>query len=109
MKYLASFLVMILMLSASVPGIAGARKDCQSNIKSCLHTNCCKETKHSTKNDCPKTGCICVLSCCNCGVIKSTAIANPSFTSDLSDQHRTPFVIGDLSDYKNNNWNPPKA
>lgn len=50
-----------------------------------------------------------MLSCGICGFIKAPAgFLSPAMV-DLNVQVTYPFITGELSDYQDNNWIPPKA
>jgi hypothetical protein len=50
-----------------------------------------------------------MLSCGICGFIKAPAGSLSPVMVDLNVQVTYPFITGELSDYQDNNWIPPKA
>jgi hypothetical protein len=50
-----------------------------------------------------------MMSCSTGGFLMSSSIVVSPAMIDLSSQITHPFSTGELSDYQDNDWNPPKA
>ena len=100
---------MNVLLLSSVTGMAnishGKAPCCAEKMKK----DCCKQQKHSSDNDCAKGNCNTMLSCSTCGFLIISPISFSAVIFDLNTQTTHPFNTGELSDYQNNDWNPPKA
>ncbi|SDG12413.1 hypothetical protein [Mucilaginibacter gossypii] len=109
MKYIAVFLILNLLLLSSFSGIAGIQYGAAKCCKQKTHQDCCKQQKQKSAGDCAKGNCDAMVNCGTCSFI----IVQPSSFSpavvDLQQQAAYPFLIGALSDYYGNGWNPPKA
>jgi hypothetical protein len=111
MKYIAVFLVSYMMFLSSVSGMVNSmpNKVAASCCKQNAHKNSCGDQKNVPCNDCAKGICNTMLSCAACGflIVPSLSISSP--LAYLRNQISYPFMIGDLSDYNDNGWNPPKV
>ncbi|MDO3641478.1 hypothetical protein R1T15_04605 [Mucilaginibacter sp. L3T2-6] len=85
------------------------RKDSASCCKASVNKDCCKQQKQTSGNDCAKGACNAMLSCGTCGFTIVPSISLSPAITDLNDQTTHPFAIGELSDYQDNDWTPPKA
>ena len=111
MKSIAVFLTLCVLFLSSVSGMANTlhTKVSASCCKESAHKDCCKQQKQNPDNNCAKGTCNAMLSCGTCGfTIIPSVFLSPAIT-DLNDQPTLPFAIGELSDYQDNDWNPPKA
>lgn len=110
MKYLAVFLTLCILFLSSVSGMANTlhTKASTSYCKQSAQKDCCKQQKQHSDNNCAKGTCNAMLSCGTCSfTIISSVSLSPAIT-DLKDRAARPFAVGELSDYQNNDWNPPK-
>lgn len=111
MKYIAVFLISCLLFASSVPG--GANTLHQKVSASCGQAsspkNNCGDQKNIPCNDCAKGTCNAMMSCSTGGFLMSSSIVVSPAMIDLSSQITHPFSTGELSDYQDNDWNPPKA
>ena len=111
MKYIAVFLTSCILFLSSASGMANTLHDkvSASCCAASAHKDCCKQQKQNPYNNCAKGACNAMLLCGTCGftIIPSVSLS-PAIT-DLNDQATHPFAIGELSDYQDNDWNPPKA
>jgi hypothetical protein len=108
MKYIAVFLILNVLLLSSVTGMANishVTASCCAKMKK----DCCKPQKHSSDNDCAKGNCNAMMSCGTCGFIVVPSVSLSPAIIHLSNQHTLHFITGELSDYQDNDWNPPKA
>jgi hypothetical protein len=71
--------------------------------------NHCGQQKNIPYNDCAKGTCNTMLSCSICGFLIISSIAVSPAIMDLNNQIAHPFITDELSDYQDNDWNPPKA
>ncbi|QHS55241.1 hypothetical protein GWR56_06685 [Mucilaginibacter sp. 14171R-50] len=111
MKYLAVFLTLCILFLSSVSGMANTlhTKASASCCKQSAQKDCCKQQKHNPDNNCAKGTCNAMLSC---GIYSFTIVPSVSLSpaiTDLKDHAALPFAVGELSDYQDNDWNPPKA
>jgi hypothetical protein len=110
MKYITVFLILNLLLSpfsgmANIMSHRAAVVSCKEN----MHKDIRQNQRHSENNDCTNNSCHAMLSCGICGFIKAPAgFLSPAMV-DLNVQVTYPFITGELSDYQDNNWIPPKA
>ena len=108
MKYIAAFLILNVLLLSSVTGmgnISHATASCCAKI----HAANCKQQKHTSDNDCAKGNCNAMMACGTCGFIVVPSVSLSPAIIHLSNQHAPHFISGELSDYQDNDWNPPKA
>jgi hypothetical protein len=80
-----------------------------SSCKERAHKDCCEHKKQSPDNNCAKGTCNAMLSCGTCGFTITPSVSLLLSITDLNDQITHPFDIGELSDYQDNDWNPPKV
>jgi hypothetical protein len=109
MKYLAVFLASCILLLSSVSVMASPYQGQASCCKESTHKDCCKQQKQSSDNNCAKGACNAMLSCSTCGFILSPSFSLSPAMIDLNNQIAYPFITGQISDYHDNDWNPPKA
>lgn len=109
MKSIAVFLILNLLLLSSFSGMAHIRHDKASCCIAKTQKDCCKQQKHTDNDECSKGICNAMLSCGTCGFAMSLAVSISPTVSILSNQAAHSFAIGELSDYHDNGWNPPKA
>ena len=111
MKSIAVFLTLCILFLSSVSGMTNTlhRKVSESCCKESAHKDCCKQQKHNADNDCAKGNCNAMLSCGTCGFVITAPLSISPIISILSSQSVRLFVIGELSDYHGDGWNPPKA
>lgn len=109
MKFIAIFLILNILLLSSFTSMANIRhgKAACSLIKT--QKDCCKQQKRSADNDCAKGNCNAMLSCRACGFVITASVSISPIISILSNHAVPPFAIGELSDYHDNGWNPPKV
>lgn len=111
MKYIAVFLMSCILFLSPISGMANTLHPevsapcCKEN----MHKDCCKHEKHNPDNNCPKGTCNAMLSCGTCGFTIIPFVSLSPAITDLNDQVTHPFAIGELSDYQDNDWNPPKV
>jgi hypothetical protein len=110
MKSIAVFLILNVLLLSSFTGMAnihfGRKASC---FVAKAHKDCCKQQKQNPDNNCAKGTCNAMLSCGTCGFTIIPSVSLSPAMADLNDQIARPFTIGELSDYQDNDWNPPKA
>ena len=111
MKSIAVFLTLCILFLFSVSGMANTlhHKASASCCKESAHKDCCKQQKQTPDNNCAKGTCNAMLSCGTCGFTIIPFVSLSPAITDLNDQITHPFVTGELSEYQDNNWNPPKA
>jgi hypothetical protein len=109
MKYIAVFLILNVLLLSSISGMANIRDGKASFCKQTTHQDCCKQSNHTSNNDCAKGTCNAMLSRSTCGFLMILPISLSPAITDLSDQITHDFITGELSEYQDNDWNPPKA
>ena len=109
MKYLAVFLLWNMLLLSSISGTANTHHKTASWCKESAHKDCGKQLKHTSDNDCQKGACNATLCCSVCGFLISPPISLSPAIIDLSNRMPHNFNAGALSDYHDNDWNPPKA
>jgi hypothetical protein len=110
MKYIAVFLVLNVLLLSSVTGMANISHVTASCCATKMKKDCCKQQKHSSDNDCAKGTCNAMMSCGTCGfIVVSSVSLSPPIIHLISNQNAPHFITGELSDYQDNDWNPPKA
>jgi hypothetical protein len=109
MKYIAVFLILNVLLLASVTGMANISHGTASCCTAKMKKDCCKQQKPAAGNDCAKGNCNAMLSCSTCGFLITSIIAVLPVMINLNNRIAYPFITGELSDYQDNDWNPPKA
>jgi hypothetical protein len=109
MKYIAFFLILNTLLLSSFTGKSSIHRVTESCCKEKKHTANCKQQKHHPHDDCAKGNCNAMLSCGTCGFVIAASVSISPIISILSSQIVHHFPIGELSDYHDNDWNPPKA
>jgi len=109
MKYIAVFLATCVLLLSSVPGIANTHRGTVAYCKESGHQDCCKQQKQTSDNDCAKGTCHMMTSCSTCGFIIIQSIVVSPVMIHLKNQIAYSYIAGELSDYQDNDWNPPKA
>lgn len=109
MKYIAVFIATCILLLSSVPGMANTHRGTGAYCKENRHKDCCKQQKQTSDSDCAKDTCNVLLSCSTCGFIIIQPIAVLPVMAHLNNQIAHHFIAGELSDYHDNDWNPPKA
>src|SRR5258707_15607262 len=111
MKYIAFFLISCLLFLSPVPGSAsGLHHEVPAScFKKSLAKDHCGDQKNIPCNDCAKGTCNAMTSCSAIGFLMSSSIVVSPAMIDLSSQVTHPFSTGELSDYEDNDWNPPKA
>jgi hypothetical protein len=107
MKYIAIFLILNVLLLSSVTGMANISQGTACAVK--MGKDCCKQQKNNSDNDCAKGPCNAMLSCGTCGFIVVQSISLSPAVIDLNRQIIHHFVVDELSDYHDNDWNPPKV
>jgi hypothetical protein len=111
MKYIAVFLATCILFLSPVPGNANGlhHQVSASCFKKSSPTDHCGGQKHIPCNDCSKGTCNTMMSCSTGGFLMSSSIVVSPVMLDLSSQITYPFSTGELSEYQDNDWNPPKA
>jgi hypothetical protein len=109
MKYIAVFFILNMLLLSSISGIAGIHHGPATCCKESIHKDCGKQQMQTSDRDCPKGICNVMLSCGTCGFIISLPVSLSPAIIDLNNQTTPPFIADKLSDYQNNDWNPPKV
>jgi hypothetical protein len=109
MKYLAVFFASCILLLSSFSTMASPCQGAASCCKESTHKDCCKHQKQSSDNDCAKGACSAMLSCSTCGFILTPSVSLSPAMIDLNKQIAPPFITGEISDFHDNDWNPPKA
>ncbi|MCR8557378.1 hypothetical protein KXD93_06980 [Mucilaginibacter sp. BJC16-A38] len=109
MKYIAVFLATCILLLSSVPGMANTHRGAVAYCKGSRHQDCCKQQKQTSDNDCAKGTCHMMVSCSTCGFIIIQSITVSPVMIHLKNQIAHSYLAGGLSDYQDNDWNPPKA
>lgn len=109
MKSIAVFLATCIILLSSVQGIANTHRGTGAYCKESRHQDCRKQQKQTSDNDCAKSTCNMMMSCGTCGFVITQSIAISPAMLHLNNQMAHPFIVGELSDYKSNDWNPPKV
>ncbi len=109
MKYLAVFLLWNILLLSSISGMANTHHKTAACCTESTHKDCRKQPKHTSDNDCQKGTCNATLCCSACGFLISQPISLSPAIIDLNNQMAHRFRVGGLSDYHDNDWNPPKA
>jgi hypothetical protein len=89
--------------------VASIRNGKASCRRAKTHKDCCKQQKQNADNDCAKGNCNAMLSCSTCGFIAPHPVSLLPAVIELPQHLSNPFLIGALSDYHGNGWNPPKA
>ncbi|MDN3584078.1 hypothetical protein [Mucilaginibacter flavus] len=103
-----SFVLLIFMLVISViPGnaksvVIKAKKDCCQNMAGM------GKNQHHPK-ECSGGMCVTVLSCNNCCFVKTEQVKVSSPVAMDAATNATPYLVGNLSGYTINCWNPPKV
>ncbi|WPU96432.1 hypothetical protein SNE25_12970 [Mucilaginibacter sabulilitoris] len=109
MKSIAVFLILNVLLLSSFTGMANIYHGKAACCIAKMYKDCCKHQKQNPDDNCAKGACNAMVPCGTCGfTIISSVSLSPAIT-DLNDQPAHPFAIGELSDYQDNDWNPPKA
>jgi len=108
MKYIAVFVILNVLLLSSVTGMANISHVTASCCAAEMKKDCCKQQKHSSDNDCAKGNCNAMLSCSTCGFLIISSVSLSPVISDLNTKTPHPLITGELSDYQDNDWNPPK-
>jgi hypothetical protein len=80
-----------------------------SCCKESTHKDRCKQQKQNSDNNCAKGVCNTMLSCSTCGFMLNPSVLLSPATIDLNNQIARPFITGEISDFHDNDWNPPKA
>ena len=109
MKSIAVFLILNILLLSSFTGIAKISHGTAACCISKVQKACCTQQKKSADNDCSKGACNMMLSCGTCGFVVALPISLPPAVIGLTRQTAHHFTVGELSDYRDNDWNPPKA
>jgi hypothetical protein len=109
MKYIAVFLILNVLLLSSVSGMANIHVGTKSCCEQIAHKHSCKQPRHTSDDDCGKGTCNAMLSCSTCGFLIVSYISVSPAVVYLNNQIAHPFITGELSDYQDNSWNPPKA
>jgi len=109
MKYITVFVILNVLLLSSATGMANISHGTASCCAAKIHTANCKQQKHTSDNDCAKGNCNAMLSCSTCGFLIISPISISPAIIDLNTQPAHLFITGELSDYQDNDWNPPKA
>ena len=106
---MAVFLLWNMLLLSSISGMANTHHGTASCCKESTYKNCRKQPKHTSDNDCQKGTCNAALCCSACGFLISPPGSISPVILDLSNQMPDHFSAGMLSDYQDDDWNPPKA
>jgi hypothetical protein len=109
MKYIAVFLATCILLLSSTQGMAKPHDGTGASCKESRHQDCCKQQKQTSDNDCAKGTCNMMMSCSTCGFLIIQSIAISPAMIHLNNPIAHPFIAGELSDYQDKEWNPPKA
>ena len=109
MKSLAVFLILNILFLSSFSGMANIRHEKASCCIEKTQKDCCRHQKHSSDDDCAKGNCNAMLSCGTCGFIVTQPVYFSPAVIDLHQQSTRLYKTGELSDYHDNGWNPPKA
>lgn len=108
MKFIAVLLMLNISLLFSFSSMANVQQGKTSCCKLKTDKGCCKQQNQKSDHNCAKRNCNAMLSCWGCGFIVTDLISfSPAI--DIHKQSAYPFVIGAISDYHGNGWNPPKA
>ncbi|MBB5395030.1 hypothetical protein [Mucilaginibacter sp. AK015] len=111
MKAIAVFLTVCILLVSPMSRMANTlhTQVHASCYKKSAYKACGKHQKQASDNSCSKGTCNAMLSCSACGfrIIQSVSLS-PAII-DLHDQTTRFFALGELSDYQDNDWNPPKV
>lgn len=111
MKSIAVFLVLCILFLSPVPGIASTlhHKVSASCCKESSAKNHCGHQKNIPCNDCAKGTCNTMMCCCTSGFLITPSLSVSPAMTDLSSQVIHSFITSELSDYQDNDWNPPKV
>ena len=109
MKSIAVFLILNMLLLSSFTGMANIHRGTASCCAVKVQKDCCGQQKKSADNDCSKGVCNAMLSCSACGFVVAVPISLSPAVIGLTRQTAHHFTVGELSDYQDNDWNPPKA
>jgi hypothetical protein len=109
MKSIAVFIILNVLLLSSFTGMANIRYGKASCCITKMKKDCCKQSKHDFSDDCAKGNCNAMLSCGTCGFVIAASLSISPTACILSGVAVHYFSIGELSDYHDNDWNPPKV
>jgi len=108
MKYIAVFLIWNMLLLSAIQGIANSHHETAMCCKQTTHHDCCNQPKRGADNDCSKGACNVMLSCGTCGFLIISSVSILPVITDVNSKMAQRFRMGELSDYQDNGWNPPK-
>lgn len=110
MKYIAVFLASCILFLSPASGMATNlhHKVSASCCKASSPKNHCGDQKNIPCNDGAKGTCNTMLSCSTCGFLTAPTLAVLPVITNLNNQITHLFVTGELSDYQDNDWNPPQ-
>ncbi|MFA6086543.1 hypothetical protein [Mucilaginibacter sp.] len=109
MKYVAVLLLLNMLLLCSVLSVTNIHHETAACCIKNTHKNNPEQPKHSADNNCAKGTCTAMLFCGTCGFIITPPVYVSPAIIDLDNQVAPHFIAGELSDYQDNDWNPPKA
>lgn len=112
MKIIAVFMIVCLTFLSSLLGIANAMQPIKDNCcYCCYNNNQSKSCRHqnSTSNDCNNSRCNVMLSCNNCGFITEEPLTLSASITNYKEIRKSLYNSGDITDYINSCWRPPKG
>lgn len=96
-----------MLLISTIPGKAELMNNMSKNC--CHHMANMPQKQHGRQNGCDGGMCMTVLSCNNCCFLKVEPVKADAVVISIDNDEDLPYLIGNLSDYTDMCWNPPKA
>ncbi|SEO80536.1 hypothetical protein SAMN05192574_11394 [Mucilaginibacter gossypiicola] len=107
MKAIAFIMLVFMVLISTIQGKAepvnNMSKEC------CHHMANMPQKHHGGQKGCDGGMCMTVLSCNNCCFLKAEPISTEVVAVSVNNKNTLPYLTGNLSDYANTCWNPPKV
>jgi hypothetical protein len=107
MKAIAFIMLIFMVLISTIPGEAEPMNNISKEC--CHHMANMPQKHHGGQKGCDGGMCMTVLSCNNCCFLKAEPIKAGPVAVIININAALPYFIGNLSDYENTCWNPPKA
>ncbi|MET3501977.1 hypothetical protein ABIC45_003601 [Mucilaginibacter rubeus] len=107
MKAIAFIMLIFMVLISTIPGKAEPIYNMTKNC--CHHMDHMPQKQHGGQKGCDGGMCMTMLSCNNCCFLKAEPVKAGPAVVNINNNVDSPYLAGNLSDYANTCWNPPKA
>jgi len=107
MKAVAFVMLIFMILISTLPGKAAPMNNMSKEC--CRHMDHMPQKQHGGQKGCDGGMCVTLLSCNNCCFLKVEPVKAGPVAVIISSNAPLLYLAGNLSDYANTCWNPPKA